>query len=134
MTGSPLLSVKGLRVSYGQLAAVRDVSISVARGAAVAIVGPNGAGKSTVLNAIAGGIRSALGDVSLEGQKISKRRPEDIARMGISLVPEGRRVFATLTVEENLLVASGLQGSQVKAHEEIAWIFQRFPRLDERRS
>lgn len=134
MTGSPLLSVKGLGVSYGQLAAVRDVSISVARGAAVAIVGPNGAGKSTVLNAIAGGIRSAMGDVSLEGQKISRRRPEDIARMGISLVPEGRRVFATLTVEENLLVASGLQGSQVKAREEIAWIFQRFPRLDERRS
>jgi len=134
MTTSPLLSVKGLKVSYGQLAAVRDVSISVMRGTAVAIVGPNGAGKSTVLNAIAGGIRGANGDITFEGQRIFKRRSEDIARMGISLVPEGRHVFATLTVEENLRVASSLQESQGKARQEIAWIFQRFPRLAERRT
>lgn len=130
----PLLKVESLRVSYGRLVAVRDVSLEVAKGAAVAIVGPNGAGKSTALNAIAGGVRDVVGRVALDGRSILRQRPESIARLGVSLVPEGRHVFATLTVEENLLIGGYLRSSNAQARQDMHRILEYFPRLKERLS
>lgn len=97
-----LLSVADLHVSYGRIPALRGVSLDVREGEMVCIVGPNGAGKSTCMLTIAGIKSPVRGSVVLNGQPIAGRPPESIARMGVSLVPEGRHVFAQLTVEENL--------------------------------
>jgi branched-chain amino acid transport system ATP-binding protein len=127
-----LLVVQGLSVAYGRLVAVRDVSFTVARGAVVAIVGPNGAGKSTTLAAIAGGVRARAGTVTLDGAVITGGRPEEIAQRGVSLVPESRHVFASMTVEENLLIGSFMRGNRAEAKADLAKILHRFPRLKER--
>ena len=127
-----MLVVKGLSVAYGRLVAVRDVSFSVARGSVVAIVGPNGAGKSTTLAAIAGGVKPRAGTVTLDGTTITGARPELIAERGISLVPESRHVFASMTVEENLWVGSFMRGNRAEAKADLAKILHRFPRLKER--
>ncbi len=104
----PALELDGLEVRYGAVAAVRDLSLSVDRGEIVGLIGPNGAGKSSTLNAIMGAVRPAGGEVRLNGRTIVGRRPEDVARAGVALVPEGRRIFGELTVEENLRL--GLSG------------------------
>ncbi|KQV36979.1 ABC transporter ATP-binding protein [Rhizobium sp. Root1204] len=128
------LEVHDLHVSYGQIAALRGVSIQVACGETVCVVGPNGAGKSTLMSAIAGGLRSKDGRVTLGGKDISSSRPEDIARLGVSLVPEGRRIFSTLTVEENLKVAGYLRGDSKRSASVMKEIMEMFPILGERRS
>lgn len=124
-----LLAVENLHVSYGGVAAVRGVSLSVGEGEVVSILGPNGAGKSTTLAAIAGGATPRQGRLTYAGKDITGGRPEELARMGISLVPEGRHVFATLTVEENLAVGSYMH----KEKGDVAGVLERFPRLKERR-
>ena len=98
----PALELEGLEVRYGTVAAVRGLDLRVDEGEIVGLIGPNGAGKSTTLNAIMGAIPSHAGEIRLKGQSIRKRSPESIARRGIALVPEGRRIFAEFTVEENL--------------------------------
>jgi branched-chain amino acid transport system ATP-binding protein len=98
----PILSVEDLHVSYGAVAAVRGVSFELGRGEIVGLVGPNGAGKTSTLLAIMGAVPPRSGTISLAGSPLHRRRPEDIARAGIALVPEGRHIFADLTVEENL--------------------------------
>jgi branched-chain amino acid transport system ATP-binding protein len=103
-----MLEVEGLVVRYGAVAAVRDVSFAVARGEIVGLIGPNGAGKSSTLHAIMGAVPLAAGDVRLAGRTLRGRTPEGIARSGLALVPEGRRIYAELTVEENLRL--GLAG------------------------
>jgi branched-chain amino acid transport system ATP-binding protein len=102
-----VLEVAGLEARHGLLQAVRDVSLSVAEGEAVALVGANGAGKTTLLRAIAGSHRPAGGTISLDGRDITRVPAHERVGLGIALVPEGRRLFPGLTVEENLLVAAG---------------------------
>jgi branched-chain amino acid transport system ATP-binding protein len=97
-----MLDVSGLEVRYGPVAAVRDLTLRIGKGEIVGLIGPNGAGKSTTLHAITGLVPAHSGDVTLEGESIRGRTPEAIARAGIALVPEGRRIFADFTVEENL--------------------------------
>jgi branched-chain amino acid transport system ATP-binding protein len=97
-----MLEVDGLEVRYGAIPAVRNLSLAVAEGEIVGLIGPNGAGKSTTLHAITGLIPAHSGDVRLDGRPILGLAPEAIARAGVALVPEGRRIFADFTVEENL--------------------------------
>jgi branched-chain amino acid transport system ATP-binding protein len=114
MTGLvPLLELDALGVRYGSVAAVRGLSLEVGEGEIVGLIGPNGAGKSTTLNAIMGLVDSHEGEIRLAGRPLRGRRPELITREGISLVPEGRRIFAHLTVEENLRL--GLAGRRERA-------------------
>jgi branched-chain amino acid transport system ATP-binding protein len=98
----PALALDRLEVRYGTVAAVRDLTLSVDKGEIVGLIGPNGAGKSTTLHAIMGAVPTYSGDIRLDGRSICKRSPESIAHAGVSLVPEGRRIFAEFTVEENL--------------------------------
>ena len=104
----PALELDSLDVRHGAVHAVRGVSLSVDRGEIVGLIGPNGAGKSSTLHSIMGAVRVAGGDVRLHGGSLVGRRPEDIARAGVALVPEGRRIFAELSVEDNLRL--GLAG------------------------
>jgi branched-chain amino acid transport system ATP-binding protein len=97
-----MLEVSGLEVRYGAVAAVRDLTLRVGEGEIVGLIGPNGAGKSTTLHAITGLVPAHRGEVTLDGESIRGRTPESIARSGIALVPEGRRIFADFTVDENL--------------------------------
>ena len=98
------LAVEGLSVRYGAVEAVRDLSLEVRPGEIVGLIGPNGAGKSSTLHAIMGAAPVAGGDVRLDGASLVGRRSEDIARSGVALVPEGRRIFGELSVEENLRI------------------------------
>jgi branched-chain amino acid transport system ATP-binding protein len=98
----PALEVEALEVRYGSVSAVRGVSLTVGGGEIVGLIGPNGAGKSTTLHAVMGLVRAAAGDVRLAGASLRGRPPEAVARAGVALVPEGRRIFADFTVEENL--------------------------------
>jgi branched-chain amino acid transport system ATP-binding protein len=102
---APALELDGLEVRHGAVHAVRGLSLTVDRGEIVGLIGPNGAGKSSTLHAIMGAVPVAAGDVRLYGRSLVGRRPEDVARAGVALVPEGRRIFAELTVEENLRLA-----------------------------
>jgi branched-chain amino acid transport system ATP-binding protein len=102
---APALELDGLEVRHGAVHAVRGLSLTVDRGDIVGLIGPNGAGKSSTLHAIMGAVPVAAGDVRLHGRSLVGRRPEDVARAGVALVPEGRRIFAELTVEENLRLA-----------------------------
>ncbi|TMK68826.1 MAG: ATP-binding cassette domain-containing protein, partial [Actinobacteria bacterium] len=104
----PALELAEVEVRYGAVPAVRDVTLTVGRGEIVGLIGPNGAGKSTTLHAIMGVVPLARGRIRLAGRELRKTRPEDVARAGVALVPEGRHVFAHLTVEENLRL--GLAG------------------------
>jgi branched-chain amino acid transport system ATP-binding protein len=102
---APALELDGLEVRHGAVHAVRGLSLTVDSGEIVGLIGPNGAGKSSALHAIMGAVPVAAGDVRLHGRSLVGRRPEDVARAGVALVPEGRRIFAELTVEENLRLA-----------------------------
>jgi branched-chain amino acid transport system ATP-binding protein len=125
-----LLKVEGLEARYGQLKAVRGVSLAVERGETVALVGANGAGKTTLLRAIAGAHRIAAGRIAFKGEDIGSRSAHARAALGLALVPEGRRLFARLTVEENLLLARS-------AGRSGAWtldaVMETFPNLKDRR-
>lgn len=127
-----ILDVERLEVRYGRLPAVRDISINVAAGEIVCVVGPNGAGKSTTMLAIAGELTPSRGRLLFEGGPLAGRSSEDTARLGISLVPEGRRIFGTLTVEENLRVASYIRRDRDAAAKDLESLLDRFPILKER--
>ena len=127
----PLLAVEGLEVRHGALTAVHDLSFEVDRGEIVGLIGPNGAGKSSTLHAIMGAVRTAAGDVRVKGESVVGKRPEVVARKGVALVPEGRRIFADLTVEENLKL--GLAGRRTRdgVAEDIARVYDLFPVVKE---
>jgi branched-chain amino acid transport system ATP-binding protein len=122
-----LLELDSLEVRYGPVPAVRDISLKVGRGELVGLIGPNGAGKSTTLNAIMGAIPAYAGDVRLDGQSIRGRPPESIARAGVALVPEGRRIFGDFTVEENLRL--GLAGRKKNGAGRLGEAYELFPML-----
>ncbi len=128
-----MLSLDGVDVRYGAVPAVRDLSLTVGKGEIVGLIGPNGAGKSTTLHAIMGLAPVRSGDIRLGGRSIRGRNPETVARLGVSLVPEGRRIYAGFTVEENLQL--GLVGR--RAHhgetrtEDLDWVYELFPIVKE---
>ncbi len=127
-----MLAVNGINVKYGPIHAVRDVSLHVEAGEIVTIIGANGAGKSTILRTLAGLLRSATGDIQLDGESLSGLTPAAIVGRGIALVPEGRRVFPRLDVQDNLLLgAYGKPRQQIA--QSLARVFETFPRLQERR-
>jgi branched-chain amino acid transport system ATP-binding protein len=132
-----LLSLSGITVRYGRLTAVRGVTFSMAEGEMLFVTGPNGAGKSSLLRAIAGVTPAAGGRVDFAGHDITGRAPEDIARLGLSMVPEGRDVFGSLTIEENLLVGTGMhaadRGWKARAQTELEAVYATFPILKDRR-
>src|SRR5919204_670470 len=108
MSERPVLELDAVEVRYGAVPAVRELTLDVGRGEIVGLIGPNGAGKSTTLHAIMGVVPFARGDIRLAGRSLRRRRPEEVARAGVALVPEGRRIFPHLTVAENLRL--GLAG------------------------
>jgi branched-chain amino acid transport system ATP-binding protein len=131
MPDAPLLAVRGLDAFYGDFQALFDVSMEIARGEAVAVIGANGAGKSTLLKSIAGLMRSRPDAVAFEGEAIGGMAAYAVAARGIALVPEGRGLFPSLTVEENLLIGGQL-GRPV--HWTLGRIYDLFPVLGERRA
>jgi branched-chain amino acid transport system ATP-binding protein len=122
----PLVEVRGLNVHHGQLQALRDVSLQVPAGAVHAMIGANGAGKSTLLRTIAGLHHPSSGSIYLDGEDVSRMRPDRRVAAGIALVPEGRRLFPSLTLEENLLVGatSGRPGpwNRARIYELFDWM------------
>jgi len=121
------LVLEHLEVRHGAVTAVRDLSLTVERGEIVGLIGPNGAGKSSTLHAIMGAVRPAHGDVRVDGTSVVGRRPEDVARRGVALVPEGRRIFADLTVEENLQLGLAGRRRADGEREDIERVFDLFP-------
>lgn len=130
-----LLRIENLNVSYGLVQVLFDLSLEVNEGEIVCLIGANGAGKTTTLKTIMGVLRCSSGSISFNGQDLKNKRPVDIIRAGISMVPEGRRVFAKMTVEENLEVGgapSGMKRQQMK--EMIERIYEMWPILGQRRN
>ena len=127
-----MLNVKDINVYYGAIHAVRNVSLEVHAGEIVSIIGANGAGKSTILKTLVGLLRSKTGDICLDGQSIANLSPAAIVRQGIALVPEGRRVFPRLSVEDNLLLGAYARKDN-EVPRDINRIYEMFPRLFERK-
>lgn len=127
-----LLSVENLEASYGAIRALHGISIEVAEGELVALLGVNGAGKSTTLKSITGILRPVKGTIIFEGAGITNRTPESIAKRGISLVPEGREIFGTLTVEENLRLGAFAVYQRDRYKADLKEVFELFPILEER--
>ena len=125
-----MLKIKDLRVNYGVIEAVKGISFEVPEKSIVTLIGANGAGKSTVLRAISGLVQPASGSIMLLDQEISKSNPAAIVRQGITMVPEGRRIFPNLTVLENLRIGAYLRKDRI--HDDLEWVYQLFPRLKER--
>jgi|SoimicmetaTmtHMA_FD_contig_61_28452_length_888_multi_2_in_0_out_0_2 branched-chain amino acid transport system ATP-binding protein len=128
-----LLAVDKLSVAYGDLFAVREVSFTVDEGIVFVLLGANGAGKTSILRSISGLIPARGGRVEAEGKSVVGLSPHQVARVGISHVPEGRRIFAHLTVEENLVVSFLSARASMSAAEAMAAVYELFPRLAERR-
>ena len=128
-----MLQVKDLVVLYQELRALQGASLEVGEGNLVALIGSNGAGKTTLLNAVSGLVSAASGNVSWQNQPLSGLRPDEICQKGIIQVPEGRKLFGKMTVEENLLVGAYLPEARRHFEESRRLSFDIFPRLSERR-
>ena len=127
-----MLKVSEIDVYYGDMQALRDVSIEVHPGEVVSVIGSNGAGKSTLLKTISGMLRPRTGTIALDGNQISQAPPSKIVEKGISHVPEGRQIFPTMTVLENLELGAQFPHTRKVKHETIEQVFTYFPRLKER--
>ena len=127
-----MLNVKDINVYYGAIHAVRNVSLEVNAGENVSIIGANGAGKSTILKTLVGLLRSKTGEICLEGKSIANLSPAAIVQQGIALVPEGRRVFPRLSVEDNLLLGAYARKDK-EVSRDMQRIYEMFPRLFERK-
>lgn len=128
---TPILEVKDLCVSYGAIQAVQKLSLKVFEGEIVAVIGANGAGKSTLMNAIMGSVPRDSGEILLDGNPLAKKSFQ-VVTQGVSLSPEGRKVFAPLTVYENLMMGAFPRGDRHKIEDDLHWVFNLFPRLEER--
>jgi branched-chain amino acid transport system ATP-binding protein len=129
-----LLRLEELQVSYGGIRAVKGIDLEVRQGELVCLIGANGAGKTTTLRAVTGLVRAASGRVLYDGQDITGLRVPEIARRGLALVPEGRGVFAQLTIEENLAMGAYARNDRAGVATDVERAFTLFPRLKERRS
>jgi len=132
MAAEPLLSIRDLHVSYGSIRAVRGISLDVGEGEIVTLIGANGAGKSTTLRAISGLVRPSSGSIMFQGAELSSLAPHRVVEAGIAHVPEGRGIFANLTVYENLRLATYCRKDRDKIPEDEERVFSLFPRLKER--
>jgi branched-chain amino acid transport system ATP-binding protein len=128
-----MFELDDLKVSYGKVEAVRGISLHVDQGEIVSFVGSNGAGKTTTLRAASGMLRASGGAIRFQGRDITRLKPHEIVRLGISHVPEGRRVFRELTVMDNLRMGAYLRRIDARLDDAIEQIFTHFPRLKERR-
>jgi branched-chain amino acid transport system ATP-binding protein len=131
---STLLEVENLNVYYGAIYALKGISFHLDKGEIVALIGANGAGKSTTLNTISGLLRPRVGTVIFENEDITQTASDQIVQKGIIQVPEGRKIFATLTVQENLEMGAYTRRDKTEIHKATENVFQRFPRLAERQS
>lgn len=129
-----ILQVKDLHVSYGAIKAVKGISFEVEEGEIVTLIGANGAGKSTTLRTISGLETAASGSINFMGTEVTKMPPHDIVKLGIAHVPEGRRIFANLSVHENLKLGANLRKDQEGIKNDIKRVFGLFPRLEERKN
>ena len=127
-----MLEIKNLVVNYGAIAALHGVSLTVKQGDIVTLIGANGAGKSTTLRAVSGLIKAHGGEITFQGKPITNLAPHEIVKLGISHVPEGRMIFANLTVLENLKMGAYLRRDQEGIQREMDFAFATFPRLQER--
>lgn len=127
-----MLVVNNIFARYGAITALRGVSLEVKEGELVALIGVNGAGKTTVLSTIAGIMKPVQGTITFLGVSIAGSSPENITRKGIALVPEGREIFSSLTVEENLRLGAFIRGNRAEYAEDLKTTFQLFPILGER--
>ena len=125
-----ILKIKDLKVNYGGIEAVKGVSFDVPEGEIVTLIGANGAGKSSTLRAIAGLVKPAAGSIEFNGEDITAKEPNAIVSKGITLVPEGRKIFPDLTVLENLRIGAYLRNDDLT--EDLNWVYDLFPRLKER--
>jgi branched-chain amino acid transport system ATP-binding protein len=128
----PMLEVQGVNTYYGNIHALKDVSIEVEKGEIVTIIGANGAGKSTMLKTTSGLLKPRTGSIRLEGEDLTRLRPHEIVMKGVIQVPEGRRVFGRLTVKENLEMGAFTSFDSRKNQENMERVFALFPRLKER--
>jgi branched-chain amino acid transport system ATP-binding protein len=124
-----MLIVNELEVSYGPVKALRGVSLEVRKGQIVGVVGPNGAGKSSLLGAISGLVHVRSGEVEVAGVAIAGKRPEQIVRNGIALVPENRRIFPQLTVDENIRLGATIRRDRREVEKNLSQMYERFPGL-----
>ncbi|HTQ52338.1 MAG TPA: ABC transporter ATP-binding protein [Candidatus Acidoferrales bacterium] len=127
-----MLEIKNLSVGYGAIIALHGVSLSVRPGSIVTLIGANGAGKSTTLKAISGLLRVRGGEILYDGKNIAGLPPHQIVKLGLSHVPEGRMIFANLSVMENLQMGAYLQKDRSVVRRELEYVFATFPRLRER--
>lgn len=127
-----MLEVQNINVYYGNIHAIRDISFSVNDGEIVTLIGANGAGKSTILKSVSGLLRSKTGDITFNGKSIRSTAPHKIVELGIAHVPEGRRVFSQMTVEENLEMGA-FTAQRESLEGSLENVYTRFPRLKERR-
>ncbi len=127
-----MLEIKNLTVDYGVITALRGISLSVKAGGIVTLIGANGAGKTTTLKAISGLLKTKSGEIFYEGRNIANLPPHQIVKLGLSHVPEGRMIFANLTVMENLLLGAYLQRDKQIVQNELEHVFALFPRLQQR--
>lgn len=130
MAQNIILSIKDLQVRYGGIEAVKGISMEVEEGSIVTLIGANGAGKSSTLRTISGLVKPAGGEITFRGDRITGLDPTSVVKKGITLVPEGRKIFADLTVLENLKMGAYLRNDDLA--EDIQWVYDLFPRLKER--
>ncbi len=127
-----MLKIEDLNVHYGVIHALKGVSLEVKQGEIVSLIGANGAGKTTLLHSISGIIKSTSGIITFEGNDITKNNAKDIVVAGVTQVPEGRRIFKGMSVEENLYMGAYLRKDKDGIKEDLDKVFERFPRLKER--
>jgi branched-chain amino acid transport system ATP-binding protein len=124
-----MLAIEDLRVSYGRVPALHGISLEVNEGEIVGLIGPNGAGKTTTLSTIVGLLAPVAGEVTFEGRSLVGLAPEQIVGMGVALVPEGRQIFGTLTVGENLQIGATSRRDRSSVRSELEQLLERFPAL-----
>ena len=127
-----MLEIKDLEVYYGMIQAIKGVSFEVNEGEVIALIGANGAGKTTILHTVTGLLEAKSGSVTFDGKNITKVPAHKIVSMGMAHVPEGRRVFANLTVLQNLRMGAYTRKDKDEIEETLKTVYQRFPRLEER--
>jgi len=127
-----MLKTDNLQVSYGVIPVLHDIAISVDKGEVVALLGSNGAGKTSLLNAISGVLKPGKGDIQFEGKKITGLSPHKIAKMGISQIPEGRKIFPFMTVKENLFMGACLSHIWPSRFDTLEKVYSLFPILEDR--
>ncbi len=128
-----LLEINNLRIHYGKIEAVQGISMHLQQGHIATLIGANGAGKSSILRAISGLEKASSGEIIFDGQRIEKASPHDIVEMGIAHVPEGRRLFKLMTVEDNLKLGAYLSNDKKRAQSELESVYEQFPILKEKR-